>query len=463
VVGRERSRRTDCSPTTRVNPIDPRVFPFHDSRHSITFQGHKSTSGLDQLLITNDPDYIPSGMVSRLLLSAPSDQTIDELSTLVLTNTATDSDLSAYPLTYSLAPGAPAGATIDPANGVLTWTPTEEQGPSSSRIIVQVTDSASPPLSATRSFAVVVNEVNRPPVLAAPRDLMVDEQTMLVVMNTASDQDFPTNTLTYSLVSAPTGVSLDPKSGKLTWTPTEDQGPSTNRITVQVSDNGSPPLSDTRSFSVVVNEVNRAPVLTVPPNKAIHGLATLVLTNTATDLDVPANTLTFTLVSAPPGMSLDTHTGVLIWTPTETQLPSTNLITVRVTDNGSPPLSDSKSFTVAVNELNSAPVLTVPPYKVIHGLATLVVTNSATDPDVPADTLTFTLVSAPDGMSLDPSSGVLSWTPTEAQRSSINLITVRVTDNGSPPLSDTGVSPLRSTNRTAHPCSAYRRARRSMN
>src|SRR5206468_7319037 len=116
-----------------------------------------------------------------------------------------------------------------------------------------------------------------------------------------------------------------------------------------VTDNGVPALSATNSFTIVVNEVNSWVVLTVPPNKTIHGLATLVVTNTATDPDLPANTLTFSLVSAPEGMILDSNSGVLTWTPTEAQRPSTNLISVKVTDNGSPPLSDIASFIVLVN------------------------------------------------------------------------------------------------------------------
>src|SRR5205814_1202099 len=154
-----------------------------------------------------------------------------------------------------------------------------------------------------------------------------------------------------------------------------------------VSDDDWPPLSDTRSFSVVVNEVNREPVLILPPNQTINELTTLIVTNTAADPDIPVNTLTFALVAAPAGMTLDSNTGVLIWTPTEAQGPSTNLIWVKVTDNGVPVMSNTKSFTVVVNEVNRAPTLTVPPYKVIHGLATLVVTNTAADPDLPANTL----------------------------------------------------------------------------
>src|SRR5207247_1182054 len=148
------------------------------------------------------------------------------------------------------------------------------------------------------------------------------------------DTDLPANRLTFSLLSAPAGMNLDPNTGVLSWTPAENQGPSTNQVVVQVTDNASPPLTDNRSFTVVVDEVNSAPVLTVPPNKAIHGLATLVVTNTATDPDLPANTLTFSLESAPSGMILDSNTGVLLWAPTEAQRPSTNLIIVKVTDDG---------------------------------------------------------------------------------------------------------------------------------
>src|SRR5213075_1848847 len=155
------------------------------------------------------------------------------------------------------------------------------------------------------------------------------------------------------------GVNLDPSTGVLSWTPSEAQGPSTNVITVKLTDNGAPRLSDTKSFTVVVSEANSAPVLTVPTDRTIAELSTLTVTNTASDSDIPANTLTFSLVSAPSGVNLDPSTGVLTWTPSEGQGPSTNVITVKVTDNGVPSLSDTKSFTVVVSEANSAPVLTV--------------------------------------------------------------------------------------------------------
>jgi hypothetical protein len=55
-------------------------------------------------------------------------------------------------------------------------------------------------------------------------------------------------------------------------------------------------------------------------------------------------------------MTINSSSGVLNWTPGEAQGPAANTITVRVTDNGVPSLSATKSFTVTVNE-EQAPVL----------------------------------------------------------------------------------------------------------
>src|SRR5439155_65574 len=106
--------------------------------------------------------------------------------------------------------------------------------------------------------SVPVRDFTNPPVLTVPIDQTVTELSTLTVTNTAIDADLPADTLTFSLVSAPTGVNLNPSTGVLTWTPTEAQGPSTNLITVRVTDNGAPPLSATNSFSVIVTEVNSA-------------------------------------------------------------------------------------------------------------------------------------------------------------------------------------------------------------
>src|SRR5204862_361230 len=109
----------------------------------------------------------------------------------------------------------------------------------------------------------------------------------LKVTNKVIDADVPADTLTFSLLSAPVGVSVESKTGVLTWTSTEAQGPSTNTVTVKVSDDGSPNLSATNTFTIVVTEVNSAPVADPVADQTINELSLLTVTITATDEDVP--------------------------------------------------------------------------------------------------------------------------------------------------------------------------------
>jgi hypothetical protein len=184
------------------------------------------------------------------------------------------------------------------------------------------------------------------PVLDAISNQFVDEEVLLSCRVTGTNG--PPATFVFSLESgAPEGATIS-TNGVFTWTPTERQGPSTNTITVKVSDHDYPILSVTNSFVVMVNEVNRPPQLMVPSDRIIEVLETLTVTNGATDSDWPANTLTFTLVSAPLGVHLAADTGVLTWTPSAVQQGSSNTMVVKVTDDGQPPLSATNEFKVVV-------------------------------------------------------------------------------------------------------------------
>ena len=55
---------------------------------------------------------------------------------------------------------------------------------------------------------------------------------------------------------------------------------------------------------------------------------------TATDNDLPANLITFSLVNAPAGAAIDGVTGLFTWTPSEAQGPGNYSIKVVATDNG---------------------------------------------------------------------------------------------------------------------------------
>src|SRR5205807_965414 len=130
------------------------------------------------------------------------------------------------------------------------------------------------------------------------------------------------------------------------------------------------------------NEVNSAPSLPVQTDRTINELTLLTVTNTATDTDLPANTLTYTFLDAPSNAVISAA-GVITWTPTEAQGPGTNIFTTWVVDNGSPALSATNTFTVTVNEVNSAPVLPTQSNRSIAAQTSLMVTNTATDSDIP--------------------------------------------------------------------------------
>ena len=105
---------------------------------------------------------------------------------------------------------------------------------------------------------------NAPPTLAAEASQSINAGFTLMITNIGSDTNLPTPTLTYSLLTAPTNAVLNSTNGVLSWRPRVDQANTTNVISVEVSDNGVPPLSATNSFTVVVNPL-ALPTLAVTP------------------------------------------------------------------------------------------------------------------------------------------------------------------------------------------------------
>ena len=283
----------------------------------------------------------PSGNQPPALAPIPN-QTVAVGMTLTHTNVANDPDGDQF--AFSLGAGAAANAGINPATGVFTWAPTQAQiGTNPFSVIV--TDNGSPPLSATQSFRVVVVQSNTPPTLTPISNKEVAVGMTLTVTNTASDSDG--DQFTFSLGSgAVTNATLNATNGVFTWTPTTDHLGS-NTFAVIVTDNGFPSLSATQAFDVLVVPSNSPPTLAAIPDEAVYASSTLMFTNSATDPDA-GQTLTFSLdPGAPIGAGVDPATGIFTWTPTQVQI-GTSAVTVRVTDNGLPNLSDTKSFNITV-------------------------------------------------------------------------------------------------------------------
>jgi Ca2+-binding RTX toxin-like protein len=88
---------------------------------------------------------------------------------------------------------------------------------------------------------------------------------------TASDPDILNgvgNALTFSLVGAPAGASINPDTGVFTWTPGESVVPDIYSFSVRVADDGVPSKSDTKPIAITVS-----PAFIVNNNLVIGGTA----------------------------------------------------------------------------------------------------------------------------------------------------------------------------------------------
>jgi hypothetical protein len=150
-----------------------------------------------------------------------------------------------------------------------------------------------------------------------------DESTTITVQVQGDTEDEPDETFLVNL-SNPVNVSI-----------ADGQGVGT------ILDDDEPPTGE-----------NRPPVLAEIDDQVIGEGSVLHVFASATDPD--GDTLTFSLDAAPEGAVIDPATGEFSWRPADGLVPPESfVVTVRVTDSGTPALSDTESFLVTV--LNVAP------------------------------------------------------------------------------------------------------------
>lgn len=118
-------------------------------------------------------------------------KSVNEEAELRFTISATDLDFPAQILMYS-STGLPTGATFDPTTHEFVRTPAEDQGGTSYQVTFTVTDGE---FSAGELVTITVNEINFAPVLAPIGTKSVNEQTERLFTISATDADFPAQTL----------------------------------------------------------------------------------------------------------------------------------------------------------------------------------------------------------------------------------------------------------------------------
>ncbi|MCA9016779.1 MAG: cadherin repeat domain-containing protein, partial [Planctomycetaceae bacterium] len=141
--------------------------------------------------------------------------------------------------------------------------------------------------------------------------------------------------------------NLVAESGKLKWSPEKEQKPGVYPVIVTATQ-GEQSVEST--FQIEFLEQNTPPQIEVVTSATAYQTRPLSLFVKATDADLPAQKLSFSLApGAPVGVSINAETGELTWTPEVTLELKEYPITVTVSDSGIPPVSTSKQINVKVS------------------------------------------------------------------------------------------------------------------
>jgi len=236
-------------PTNAVSPLQRLGITF------ITSAAWTGTCYIDSVsLPTTSPDFNLSANPTSLTVNGGTN------GTSTVTVTALYGLNACYTLSANNLPaGVSASFNANPLTGgasLLTLTASNTITSGTTNVTVIATAGL---LSHTTTFALTLNSIippNTPPVLAPIASQTVNVGQMVAFTASATDTDQPPQTLTFALLSGATNATLNTNSGVFSFRPLVTQANSTNNFTLQVSDNGTPSMSATQSFSVVVNPLS---------------------------------------------------------------------------------------------------------------------------------------------------------------------------------------------------------------
>ncbi|OWK47361.1 beta strand repeat-containing protein [Fimbriiglobus ruber] len=292
------------------------------------------------------------------------------------------------PYTFAVTSGTlPAGLTLDPTTGVISGTPTTDE---TSNFQVTATDANG--AAGSQSYALTVSD----PLTVTTTSIapMSDGQAYSQAIATTGGRGPDTFAVTSGAL--PAGLTLDPTTGVISGTPTTD-GPYTFQVTATDADNRtavSPTYTGSVTEPLAVTTTSIAPVSTGQPYSQ----------TIATTGGQGPDTFAVTSGALPAGLTLDPTTGVISGTPT-TNGPFSFAVTA--TDSAgrtaaSPTYTGTETDPLAVTTTSIAPVTNGTPY------SQAIATTGGRGPD----TFAVTSGALPAGLTLDPTTGVISGTPT---------------------------------------------------
>ncbi|MGX9354809.1 putative Ig domain-containing protein [Roseobacteraceae bacterium S113] len=317
-----------------------------------------------------------------------------------------DSDPDGDPLILQIA-SIEAGATLVPvAGGLFRYTPAPE---SSGEQIVTYRLSDGVDRSEVVTLTVDVTPVNDTPALEPVEDIRAALGTTVVVDLVATDPDAAPGELVFELTQAPDGATIDPTTGRISFTVTEL---GLNTFTASVMDAGD--LASTASFTITALE---PPVLGAHDLRVREGTA-LSATLSASDPDGDDTELRFSLTEGPDWLSIDPLTGGL--SGDTTGRGGIYAVTAIVTDTDG--LTAQATFSLRVE---AVPTIAAASVVLVEGEAL----NSiplVEDADSPEEELSFFKVTGPDWINVDPDTGAITGDTTGEV--GVTALTIRVTD-----------------------------------
>jgi hypothetical protein len=268
---------------------------------------------------------------------------------------------------------------------------------------------------------------------------------------TATDADLPPQLVTFSLAGGAdqSKFAITP-GGVLIFTsppdfeaPTDANTDNVYVVMVQATDGA---MSSLQTISVTVTPVNdNSPVFTSPANVNVPENTTAITTVTATDADLPAQTVTFAIVggadqalfSITSGGALSFVSGRDFEMPTDADGNNVYVVTVEASDGNGRTTTQTMNVTVSPANDN-APVITSPDTASVPENTTSVLTVTATDADLPPQTLTFSIVGGADQAKFAiTAGGALSFVAppdfealTDANGDNVYVVIVQASDGG---------------------------------